>query len=52
MRFWIPHHKIAVGVTALLIVLLVWWLLKPPTWKDGFGDNDGLAYLSRFTAGH
>lgn len=49
---WILHHRIGVGTTAVAIVLLLWWALKPPTWRDGTGDNDGLSYLSKFTAGH
>jgi hypothetical protein len=52
MLLWILQHKIGVGIAVLAIALLLWWLLKPPTWKDGMGDNDGLAYLDRFRASH
>ena len=34
---WLFDHCLTVGFTVIAALLLVRWLLRPPTWKDGEG---------------
>jgi hypothetical protein len=52
MIAWILHHKIAVVLLAVFAIFLLRRLLRPPTWKDGEGDNDALVNIDSFKQFH
>ncbi len=49
---WLIHHWIALSVGVVLLVAALYWLLKPPSWRDGEGDNQGLVDIGSFRQLH
>jgi hypothetical protein len=52
MPDWIANHWIDCTVAALVIGYVVWWLVKPPSWKDAEGSDSDLVDAGSFKQFH
>jgi hypothetical protein len=52
MTAWIVQHWVGLATGGVVLVGAIWWIAKPPTWRDGEGDDSSLVDAGSFRQFH
>jgi hypothetical protein len=52
MFAWIVQHWVGVTTGVGVLIAVIWWIAKPPSWRDGEGDNNSLVDAGSFRQFH
>jgi hypothetical protein len=52
MIAWLVEHWVGASIGALVLAYAIWWIAKPPSWRDGEGDNADLVDVGSFKQFH